>query len=83
MNMQKLNMLFQKKKRLGNLFDRNSRATSRSIQKYGIKASIQSRFKNFYGIYKKMLSKDLDFNNVFDIKAFRVITKQNQIVMQR
>ena len=44
------------------------------LEKYGIKASIQSRFKNFYGIYKKMLSKDLDFNNVFDIKAFRVIT---------
>ena len=44
------------------------------LDKYGIKASIQSRFKNFYGIYKKMLSKDLDFNNVFDIKAFRVIT---------
>ena len=44
------------------------------LKKYGIKASIQSRFKNFYGIYKKMLSKDLDFNNVFDIKAFRVIT---------
>jgi GTP pyrophosphokinase len=46
------------------------------LNKYNIEASIQSRFKNFYGIYKKMLSKDLDFNNVFDIKAFRVITEK-------
>lgn len=43
------------------------------LEKYNIKAILQNRFKNFYGIYKKMLSKDLDFNNVFDIKAFRVI----------
>ena len=48
------------------------------LNKYNIKASIQSRFKNFYGIYKKMLSKDLDFNNVFDIKAFRVIVDKEE-----
>ncbi len=45
------------------------------LKKFEIDAQIQTRFKNFYGIYKKMMRRELDFNNVLDVKAFRVITK--------
>ena len=45
------------------------------LNKFEIKAQIQSRFKNFYGIYKKMMQLDLDFTNVLDVKAFRVVTE--------
>ena len=39
---------------------------------------LQSRvdLKTFMEYIKKMLSKDLDFNNVFDIKAFRYFTEK-------
>ncbi len=45
------------------------------LKKFNIKAEIQNRFKNFYGIYKKMISRDIDSNSVRDVKAFRIITE--------
>lgn len=40
---------------------------------YTIKADIKGRPKHFFSIYKKMSSKALDFEQVTDILAFRVI----------
>jgi len=45
------------------------------LDNFNIKVDIQSRFKNFYSIYKKMVKKNLDFNNVLDVKAFRIISE--------
>jgi GTP pyrophosphokinase len=39
----------------------------------GIKATVQGRPKHIYSIVKKMRGKSLDFNQVFDIRALRVI----------
>ncbi|CCQ10171.1 GTP pyrophosphokinase [Pseudoalteromonas luteoviolacea B = ATCC 29581] len=38
----------------------------------GIKASVKGREKHLYSIYRKMLNKELLFNEVMDIYAFRV-----------
>ncbi len=41
---------------------------------FGIKAEIKGRPKHFYSIYKKMISRGVDFDQIQDILAFRVIT---------
>ncbi len=34
---------------------------------------VQGRHKNFYGIYQKMINQNVDFEEVYDILAFRII----------
>ncbi len=41
---------------------------------YGLKVDVTGRPKHFYSIYKKMESRNLDFEEIHDIVAFRVIT---------
>lgn len=44
------------------------------LEEFGIKAEITGRFKHIYGIYNKMKVQDIDFENVYDVIAFRIIT---------
>ncbi|WP_432455315.1 MULTISPECIES: bifunctional GTP diphosphokinase/guanosine-3',5'-bis pyrophosphate 3'-pyrophosphohydrolase [unclassified Agarivorans] len=46
------------------------------IEDAGIEASVTGREKNLYSIYKKMVSKELQFHEVMDIYAFRIIVDQ-------
>lgn len=46
---------------------------SRKLEEVDIKATIRSRQKHFYSIYKKMVAQDLNVDQVYDILAFRVI----------
>jgi GTP pyrophosphokinase len=43
------------------------------LQSHGVVASVQGRPKHIYSIVKKMRGKSLDFDQVFDIRALRVI----------
>ena len=43
------------------------------LEESGIKAQVLGREKHLYSIYRKMLNKELMFNEVMDIYAFRVI----------
>jgi len=43
------------------------------LQAEGVKATVQGRPKNIYSIVKKMRGKSLDFAQVFDILALRVV----------
>ena len=43
------------------------------LQSEGIEASIFSRIKHVYSIYRKMYAQKLDINGIFDLCAFRVI----------
>jgi GTP pyrophosphokinase len=45
----------------------------RSLNQQGIAALVQGRPKHIYSIVKKMRGKSLDFDQVFDIRALRVI----------
>ncbi len=40
----------------------------------GIPAEIQSRIKRHYSIFDKMKRRDIDFDQVYDLKALRIIT---------
>lgn len=44
------------------------------LTEFGIKAEITGRFKHVYGIHSKMQSQNIEFDNVHDVIAFRVIT---------
>ncbi len=39
----------------------------------GIKCEVMGRYKHFYSIYHKMVSQNLDFEDIYDIIAFRII----------
>jgi len=43
------------------------------LDEVGIKAEIQGRPKHFYSIYKKMVTKNKDLNEIYDLIAVRVI----------
>ncbi|WP_374221342.1 bifunctional (p)ppGpp synthetase/guanosine-3',5'-bis(diphosphate) 3'-pyrophosphohydrolase [Variovorax sp. E3] len=45
----------------------------KELQAEGVKATVQGRPKNIYSIVKKMRGKSLDFAQVFDILALRVV----------
>ncbi len=46
--------------------------TQRMAEK-GLTCQVQGRFKNYYSIYRKMETQELDFEDVYDIIAFRII----------
>lgn len=43
------------------------------LQLAGVSAEIQGRAKNIYSIVKKMRGKSIDFQNIFDLRALRII----------
>ncbi len=45
----------------------------KEILEYGLKAEIVGRAKHFYSIYKKMREQHIEFDEVYDLIAFRVI----------
>jgi GTP pyrophosphokinase len=49
-------------------------AVKKVIDENNMPAAVVGRAKNFYGIYKKMLSKKIPFEEVRDLSAIRVIT---------
>jgi guanosine-3',5'-bis(diphosphate) 3'-pyrophosphohydrolase len=44
------------------------------LDKAEIKADIEGRSKHFFSIYKKMEGKDLEFDQIFDLLGFRILT---------
>ncbi len=46
------------------------------IEKLGIKAEIFGRAKHYYSIYRKMVRQDKSFEEIFDIRAIRIITNE-------
>ena len=45
------------------------------LPQWGISAEVQGREKHLYGIYRKMVEKQLSFSQVLDIYGFRVIVR--------
>ncbi len=48
-------------------------ALRQRMEQEGIEGEIESREKHVYSIYRKMLEKNLSFNEVVDVYAFRII----------
>jgi len=43
------------------------------LDEHNLKGEVSGRYKYFYSIYKKMVSQNLSFDEVYDIIAFRII----------
>jgi GTP pyrophosphokinase len=52
-------------------------ALEAALQQQGINASVQGRPKHIFSIVKKMRGKSLDFEQVFDIRALRVVVPES------
>ncbi|MDA3917073.1 MAG: bifunctional (p)ppGpp synthetase/guanosine-3',5'-bis(diphosphate) 3'-pyrophosphohydrolase [Deltaproteobacteria bacterium] len=48
-------------------------ALHEKMEEMDLKCEIKGRYKQHYSIYQKMISQDLDFEEVYDIIAFRII----------
>ncbi|MCE5263583.1 MAG: bifunctional (p)ppGpp synthetase/guanosine-3',5'-bis(diphosphate) 3'-pyrophosphohydrolase [Deltaproteobacteria bacterium] len=46
---------------------------SREMERFGIKGEVEGRAKHFYSIYQKMKEQHIDFDEVYDLMAFRII----------
>jgi GTP pyrophosphokinase len=44
-----------------------------NLEKNNLKGDVLGRYKHFYSIHQKMLEQDLDFEEIYDIIAFRII----------
>lgn len=67
------------KKARGNrreLLERVQKEIEKRLQDVGIPARVHGREKHLYSIYQKMLHKELQFEQVMDIYAFRVVVQE-------
>ncbi len=51
---------------------------SEELKKFKIEGEVEGRAKHLYGIYKKMHEQHLNFDEVYDLIAFRVILESDQ-----
>lgn len=50
-------------------------ALNRELNHIKIKCEISGRVKNFYSIYQKMVKRGVDFNEIYDLSAIRVLVE--------
>jgi GTP pyrophosphokinase len=51
------------------------RTIKKKLRAHDIEAEVNGRAKYFYSIYKKMKKKNVDFSEIYDLIAIRIITK--------
>jgi len=51
---------------------------AQEMAKAGLKAVVEGRAKHFYSIYTKMKNQRIDFDEVYDLIAFRIILESNK-----
>ena len=65
--------LRDREERNAGFMERTERAIRRRMDEAGIRCGVQSRTKDIYSIYRKMFGKSMEFDEIMDIYAFRVI----------
>ncbi|MCY4155614.1 MAG: bifunctional (p)ppGpp synthetase/guanosine-3',5'-bis(diphosphate) 3'-pyrophosphohydrolase [Gammaproteobacteria bacterium] len=58
------------------IIDKIRNSIKRRLRQEKIPAKVTGREKHLYGIYRKMLEKDLSFSEVYDVYAFRIIVDE-------
>ena len=53
-----------------------------ALQHQGVKAQVQGRMKHLYSIYEKMQRKHVNFDEIFDLVAFRVVVEDTMTCYQ-
>ena len=65
--------LEQKQEELDSFMAEVERKITDRLTEYGIRATVQSRIKHIYSIYRKMYTQKRKLDEIFDLCAFRVI----------
>ncbi len=60
-------------KRSGKFMEEVQATLQKKMETYGIQSEIQARVKHVYSIYRKMEEQNIEFEQVYDLIAFRVI----------
>ncbi|GMR00119.1 MAG: bifunctional (p)ppGpp synthetase/guanosine-3',5'-bis(diphosphate) 3'-pyrophosphohydrolase [Zetaproteobacteria bacterium] len=55
--------------------ERLERILQEAVSRQGVSARVQGRMKHLYSLYQKMERKKLDFDEIYDLVAFRVIVE--------
>ncbi|MDP2838879.1 MAG: RelA/SpoT family protein, partial [Syntrophales bacterium] len=50
----------------------------REMESFGIRGEVEGRAKHFYSIYMKMKEQHIDFDEVYDLTAFRIILESDK-----
>lgn len=50
-----------------------------NLESFDIKAEVEGRAKHFYSIYQKMKEQHINFDEVYDLTAFRIILELNEV----
>jgi GTP pyrophosphokinase len=48
------------------------------MDRYGIQGDVEGRAKHFFSIYRKMKEQNIEFDEVYDLTAFRIILDSNR-----
>jgi GTP diphosphokinase / guanosine-3',5'-bis(diphosphate) 3'-diphosphatase len=59
--------------------DQVKQILQREMERLNIKGKTEGRAKHFYSIYKKMKEQNIDFDEVYDLTAFRIILDSNNV----
>ena len=51
----------------------------RELDNYGLKGEVEGRAKHFYSIYQKMKEQHINFDEVYDLTAFRIVLDSDEI----
>ena len=49
------------------------------LDEYGVRGEVSGRPKHIYSIYRKMKNKELDLNQIYDVRALRVILQSDDV----
>ncbi len=55
------------------VFDEINTLITQKLSEAGIKATVYGRIKHIYSIYRKMFTQNKEFNEIYDLYAFRII----------
>ena len=56
--------------------ERIEKVLAEALARHGLEARIEGRLKHVYGIHEKMQRKRVDFDEIFDLVAFRIIVPE-------
>ncbi len=68
-------LVSQKKEEREKYIDEFIKQVDASLTKVGIEAQIKGRSKHFYSIYNKLVQKNVEFDDIYDLVAIRVIVE--------